>query len=323
MYCDHAFFVGGTRENVAALPALERHEGAAGVKVFMGSSTGDLLIDNEAVLDELLAAIARRAAFHCEDEARLRARRSHRRAGEPLSHPIWRDEAAALAATERLVRLAERHRKRVHVLHVSTADEMRFLAEHRDLASVEVTPHHLTLCAPECYERLGTKAQMNPPVRGPEHQAALWQAIGDGLVDVLGSDHAPHTLEEKSAPYPDSPSGMPGVQTLVPVMLDHVNAGRLTLTRFVDLTSHGPARLFGIAGKGRIARGYDADLTLVDLAREVTIGNDWIASRCGWTPYDGKRVRGWPQLTIIRGQVVMRDGEVAGPPRGRPVRFAT
>ncbi len=323
MYCDHAFFVGGTRENVAALPALERHEGAAGVKVFMGSSTGDLLIDNEAVLDELLAAIARRAAFHCEDEARLRARRSHRRAGEPLSHPIWRDEAAALAATERLVRLAERHRKRVHVLHVSTADEMRFLAEHRDLASVEVTPHHLTLCAPECYEWLGTRAQMNPPVRGPEHQAALWQAVGDGLVDVLGSDHAPHTLEEKSAPYPDSPSGMPGVQTLVPVMLDHVNAGRLTLTRFVDLTSHGPARLFGIAGKGRIARGYDADLTLVDLAREVTIGNDWIASRCGWTPYDGKRVRGWPQLTIIRGQVVMRDGEVAGPPRGRPVRFAT
>ena len=200
---------------------------------------------------------------------------------------MWRDEQAALIATQRLVRLAEQHGRRVHVLHVSTAEEMAFLADHKDWASVEVTPHHLTLVAPECYERLGTYAQMNPPVRDERHRQAMWAALANGVVDVLGSDHAPHAREEKDHAYPDSHSGMTGVQTLVPVMLDHVNAGRLTLERFVDLTSHGPNRLFGIRGKGRIAVGYDADLTVVDLQRRETITNGWIQSRCGWTPYDG------------------------------------
>jgi dihydroorotase len=322
MFCDFAFYVGGTRENIADLPALERLESAAGIKVFMGSSTGDLMVDDEASLSRIIEKISRRAAFHAEDEARLKERMPLRRRGDPTSHPVWRDEQAALMATQRLVRLAEQHGKRVHVLHVSTAEEMAFLADHKDWASVEVTPHHLTLVAPECYERLGTYAQMNPPVRDDRHRQSLWAAVADGVVDVLGSDHAPHTREEKDHAYPDSHSGMTGVQTLVPIMLDHVNAGRLTLERFVDLTSHGPNRLFGIRGKGRIAVGYDADLTIVDLRRRETITDAWVQSRCGWTPYDGVTVQGWAIGTVVRGRRVMWDGEIAGPAHGQPVRFA-
>ena len=321
MFCDFAFYVGGTRENIADIPALEKLEGSAGIKVFMGSSTGDLLVDDEPHLDRIIAAISRRAAFHAEDEARLISRMHIRRAGDPSSHPEWRDEQAALLATQRLVRLAEKHRRRVHVLHISTAEEIIFLGQHRDWASVEVTPHHLTLSAPDCYERLGTYAQMNPPVRTARHRDALWAAIADGTVDVLGSDHAPHTREEKDHAYPASHSGMTGVQTLVPIMLDHVNAGRLSLARFVDLTSHGPARLFGLAGKGRIALGYDADLTIVDLARTETIRNADVQSKCGWTPYDGVSVNGWPVGTFVRGHRVMWQGEIAAKAHGAPIRF--
>lgn len=321
MFCDFAFYVGGTRENIDDIPALERLEGSAGIKVFMGSSTGDLLVDDVPSLDRIIARISRRAAFHAEDEARLIARQGERRAGDPASHPVWRDPEAALIATKQLVGLAEKHRRRVHVLHISTAEEMAFLGDQRAWASVEVTPHHLTLEAPDCYQRLGTYAQMNPPVRDARHRAAIWAALNAGVVDVLGSDHAPHTREEKDHAYPASHSGMTGVQTFVPIMLDHVNAGRLSLARLVDLTSAGPQRLFGLAGKGRIALGYDADLTIVDLARTETITNAQAASRCGWTPYDGVKVKGWPVATFVRGHQVMRDGAILGPAPGEPVRF--
>jgi dihydroorotase len=321
MFCDFAFYVGGTRENIDDIPTLEKLEGSAGIKVFMGSSTGDLLVDDEGSLDHIIARLGRRAAFHSEDEARLIERVSVRRAGDASSHPEWRDEEAAIISTRRLVRLAEKHKRRVHVLHVSTAAEMEFLAAHKDWASVEVTPHHLTLVAPDCYERLGTYAQMNPPVRDERHRQAIWAGLASGVVDVLGSDHAPHTREEKDHAYPASHSGMTGVQTLVPIMLDHVNAGRLSIERFVDLTSHGPQRLFGIRGKGRIAAGYDADLTIVDLKREEMITNAQVASRAGWTPYDGKRVKGWPVGTVVRGRRVMWDGEIIGAAHGAPVAF--
>jgi len=322
MHCDFAFFIGGTAENVGELPELERLAGCAGVKVFIGSSTGSLLVEDDDTLERILRAISRRAAFHSEDEFRLRSRKGEQRAGDASSHPVWRDEEAARLSTERLLRIARKTGKRVHVLHISTAEELPLLAAHRDLASAEATPQHLTLTAPEAYERLGNLAQMNPPLRDARHAAALWKAVGSGLVDVLGSDHAPHTLEEKAKPYPQSPSGMPGVQTLVPIMLDHVNAGRLTIERFVDLTSHGPARLFGIAGKGRIAEGYDADFTIVDLKARRTITNAWMANRSNWTPYDGRSVTGWPVATFVRGRAVMREGEIGAPAFGAPVRFA-
>ncbi len=321
MFCDFAFYVGATAENAERLGELERLPGVCGVKVFMGSSTGNLLVADDATLARVLAAISRRAAFHSEDEERLEARRDERIAGNPRSHPVWRDVETAVRSTTRLLRLARAAGRRIHVLHVSTAEELPLLAQARDFASVEVTPHHLTLAAPECYERLGTRAQMNPPVREARHREALWRAVASGLVDVLGSDHAPHLPEEKAKDYPASPSGMPGVQTLVPVMLDHVNAGRLSLQRFVDLMCEGPHRLFQIAGKGRIAQGYDADFTVVDLKARRTITNEWIASRCGWTPYDGMPVTGWPVMTIVRGRPVMREDEILGPAPGRPMRF--
>jgi dihydroorotase len=321
MFCDFAFYVGATRENVDELPDLERLPGSAGIKVFMGSSTGNLLVDDEEGLSQVIAAISRRAAFHSEDEARLIERQGVRREGDPASHTEWRDPQAALISTQRLVRLAREHGKRVHVLHISTGEEMEFLSKHKDVASVEATPQHLTLTVPQAYEVLGTKAQMNPPLRDAAHQKILWWGLNQGVVDVLGSDHAPHTLEEKAHSYPASPSGMPGVQTLVPVMLDHVNSGRLSLERFVDLTSHGPQRIFGIACKGRIAAGCDADFTIVDLAHKRTIEDDWITSKCGWTPFAGRSVTGWPKGTIIRGKRVMWENEILGAAGGEPVRF--
>jgi dihydroorotase len=320
MHCDFAFWVGGTHENVADIPELERLPGAAGIKVFMGSSTGRLLVADDAGVLAILKRTRRRAAFHSEDEARLYERKAFRVPGDASSHPAWRDAIAALQCTERLVRLAREARAQVHVLHVSTREEMEFLAQAKDVASSEATPHHLTLSA-EDYPRLGTRLQMNPPVRGPGHREGIWRGLEQGVVDVLGSDHAPHTLEEKAKSYPDSPSGMTGVQTLVPIMLDHVNAGRLTLQRFVDLTSAGPQRIFRILGKGRIAAGYDADFTVVDLKRVETIRDSWIASRSNWTPYDGKTVTGWPVGTIVRGRRVMWEGDLTAPAAGEAVRF--
>ncbi len=321
MHCDFAFWVGGTHQNIDRLGELECAEAAAGVKVFMGSSTGNLLVEDDAGVEAILRAVRRRPAFHSEDEYRLRERKGLCVTGDPSSHPLWRDVETAIRSTRRLVGLARRTGKRIHVLHVSTGEEMLFLADHKDIASVEVTPHHLTLSADD-YATRGTRVQMNPPIRDAGHREALWRGLDRGVVDVLGSDHAPHTIEEKAGTYPATPSGMPGVQTLVPTMLDHVNAGRLSLARFVDLTSAGPARLFGLIGKGRLAVGYDADLTIVDMNRRQTITDGWIASRCGWTPYDGKEITGWPVGTIIRGQRVMWEGDLLTPSTGAPVRFA-
>jgi len=324
MWVDHAFFVGAAAANLDELAVLERRPGCSGVKCFMGSSTGNLLVADDATLLQVLAAGTRRVAVHAEDEARLQARRNiveDGAAAGPALHPEWRDVETATLATTRVLRLARQVGRRVHVLHVSTGDEIPLLAANKDLATVEVTPQHLTLSAPECYERLGTLAQMNPPIRGADHREALWRAVAEGVVDVIGSDHAPHLRAEKAKPYPASPSGMPGVQTLLPLMLDHIAAGRLSLERLVDLTSAGPARVYGIAGKGRIAVGYDADFSIIDLAARREIKQDWLASKCGWSPFEGMMVSGWPKATVIRGRVVMREDELLGEPAGCPVRF--
>jgi dihydroorotase len=321
MHCDFAFYVGATRENTRDLGELERLPGAAGVKVFMGSSTGSLLIEDDEGVRAVLNAISRRAAFHSEDEYRLRERMNLRVEGDPRSHPVWRDAQAALMCTQRLIRLARETGKRVHVLHVTTKEEAVFLADHKDVATAEATPAHLTLAAPECYERLGTLAQLNPPIRDAAHREGLWRGLAQGVIDTIGSDHSPHTREEKAQAYPKTHSGMTGVQTSVPIMLDHVNAGRLSLARLVDLTSAGPARVFGIAAKGRIAAGYDADLTVVDLKRRETITDRWSVSRAGWTPYDGVTVTGWPVGTFVRGNKVMWQGALTAPAHGERVRF--
>ncbi|HRO04811.1 MAG TPA: dihydroorotase, partial [Terricaulis sp.] len=306
-HVDHAFYVGATHENAHLLGELERLPGVCGVKTFMGSSTGTLLVGDDDGLDNILKNIKRRGAFHAEDEDRLNQRKKLAREGDWTSHPEVRDDEAALKAVQRLVESARKHRKRVHVLHVSSAKEMEFLATAKDVATVETLPQFLTFEGPEIYQRLKGFAQMNPPIRYAADRAALWSlGIAQSVVDIIATDHAPHTKEEKAQPYPKSPSGMPGVQTLVPVMLTHVNEGRLSLARFVDLSSAGPQRVFGIEGKGRIALGYDADFTIVDMAARRVIRAEDQATRCGWTPFDGFEAKGWPMATIIRGQIVMR-----------------
>ncbi len=321
MDTDHAFFAGATNDNTHLLAEMEATPGCCGVKVFMGSSTGSLLVKDDEGVEAVLRSIKRRAAFHSEDEYRLEDRQHLAVQGDWTSHPVVRDVEAAVSSTTRLLRIARKTGSRIHVLHISTAEEMEILRGAKDVASVEVLPNHLTLAAPDAYERLGAYAQQNPPIREARHREALWRALNAGIVDVIGSDHAPHTIEEKSRPYPASPSGTPGVQTMVPVMLTHVANGKLSLERFVELTSAGPQRIFGIANKGRIAEGYDADFTLVDLDRSETITADWSKSKCGWTPYDGFEAKGWPIATIVRGQFVMRDGEIVRKGGGKPVRF--
>ncbi len=321
-HCDFGIYVGATRRNTPDLAALERQEGVCAIKLFAGSSTGDLMIEDDAGIEAVMRAGRRRIAFHAEDEYRLQARRALFHAGDPaICHMAWRDPECAFLGTRRIVALARRTGRPAHVVHVSTEEEFDWLRGCRDVATAEVLVNHLTQIGPDCYERLGGYAVMNPPIRDRRHFEAAWQAVRNGLVDTIGSDHAPHSHAAKQRPWPDTAAGLTGVQTALPIMLDHVNAGRLSLGRLVDLMAAGPARVYGAVAKGRIAAGFDADFTLVDMGARRTIENDWIATPAGWTPFAGMPVQGWPVATIVRGRVVMRDGEVLGEPQGRLVRF--
>ncbi len=319
-YCDYAFYVGGTEDNSKDLPNLEKVDGCCGVKVFMGLSTGSLLVSGDDDLSKIMAEINSRASFHSEDQSHLEERKKFQVQGDTSSHELWRNDEQCFIATKRIVQIARKYNKNIHILHVSTGQEVEFLANNKDIASVEITPQHLTLSAPDCYNELGNYAQMNPPIRDKSHQEKLWNAIGNGVADIIGSDHAPHSREEKDQVYPNSPSGMPGVQTLVPIMLNHVNNKKLSLNRFVQLTSANPSKLFKIKNKGFIDIGNDADFTVIDMQKERVIENSWIASKCGWTPYDGMKVKGWPVITVIRGNIVMKEDELFDP-IGQPMQF--
>ena len=321
-WCDVGLYVGATKGNVAELAALERGRGVCAIKVFAGSSTGDLLVEDDDSIGRVLAAGTRRVAFHSEDELRLQARKPAATGGPYSEHMRWRDEECAFLGTRRIVSLAERRNRPVHILHVSTAEELEWLDAHRRHATVEVLVNHLSQSAPEAYERLGAYAVMNPPIRERRHLEAAWRAVRDGRVDTIGSDHAPHPRAAKARPWPATAAGLTGVQTLLPVMLDHVAAGRLTLARLADLMSAGPARVYGLQGKGRIVRGGDGDLTLVDLGARRRIEASWLVSPCGWSPFEGMQVTGWPVATIVRGAVVMRDDTVLGAPTGKLAQFA-
>ncbi len=321
-WCDMGLYVGGTKTNIAQLGALETGRGVCAIKVFAGSSTGDLMVEDDENLERVMRAGRRRISYHSEDEYRLQARRPMFKSGDPYSsHMVWRDEEAAFLGTRRLMALAQRTGRPAHILHVSTWQELDYLKDYRDLATVEMLVNHLTQVAPDVYDTLKGFGVMNPPIRGQEHMEAAWRAVRDGTVDTIGSDHAPHPRAAKLKPWPDCPAGLTGVQTLVPVMLNHVNAGRLSLMRMVDLMCAGPARVYGVVGKGRLAAGYDADFTLVDMRRQRVIEESWIVSPCGWTPFAGMKITGWPVATIIRGQAVMREDEVLGTPRGKLLKF--
>ncbi len=319
-YANFGFFMGATDSNLESLKKASDVTGCSGIKIFLGSSTGDLLLYDAKILREIFKETTGVIAIHSEDEERLIERMPIRDAAtSPLAHPEWRDMHSALDSTIRVVNLAREEQRSLHILHITTKEEIEFLAKNKDLITVEVTPQHLSLHAPDCYERLGTLAQMNPPIRSKDHQDGLWKGITDGTVDVIGSDHAPHTLEEKNRGYPKSPSGMPGLQTTLPLMLNHVHNGRLTLERMIDLLCKRPSTLYDLHSKGGIQIGLDADIVLVDLNRKHTIKNEEMGSKCGWTPFDGLKVTGMPVTTIVGGKIVMHEGKIIGSPNGRPI----
>jgi len=321
MHSNYAFYFGATPDNISQLSKLKDVEGCCGVKLFAGSSTGKLLVDKEADIEKVISNSDRIISIHSEDEEILKLRKKFIKKGDVHSHPEWRNVECAMSSTRRVVKIAERYNKKIHVLHVTTKEEVDFLAMHKKNVTFEITPQHLTLYAPDCYDKLGTYAQMNPPLRTKEHYDRLWVAIKNNIVDVLGSDHAPHSKENKDKEYPNTPSGMPGVQTIFPVMLDHVNKGKLTLEQLIKLMCENPCRIFGIKDKGYIKEGYDADLTIVDMNKEVIIKNEMIASKCGWTPFNNHKIKGFPVGTIINGNLVMSDGKVILESKGMPLKF--
>ena len=321
MHSNYAFYFGATPHNTDQLAKLKDVEGCCGVKLFAGSSTGNLLVDKEADIEKVISSSDRIVSIHSEDEDIIKMRKKFIRKGDVHSHPEWRNVECAMSSTRRVVKIAERYNKKIHVLHVTTKEEVDFLAMHKKNVTFETTPQHLTLYAPNCYDELGTYAQMNPPLRSKEHYDRLWVAIKNNIVDVLGSDHAPHLKIDKDKEYPNTPSGMPGVQTIFPVMIDHVNNGKLELNQLIKLMSENPCKIFGIKNKGFIKEGFDADLTIVDMKKEVIIKNEMIASKCGWTPFNNYKVKGFPVGTIVNGILVMSDGKILVESKGQPLKF--
>ena len=321
MFCNYAFYFGATPSNQSELSKLKNLEGCCGVKLFAGSSTGNLLVHKEEDIEKVFEHTSKVVSVHSEDEDILNQRKKLREKGNVLTHPVWRNEETAMSSTRRIVKIAKRLNKKAHILHVTTKEEVDFLSQHKGNITFEITPQHLTLYSPDCYQKLGTYAQMNPPIRDKSHYDRLWFAVRNNFNDTIGSDHAPHLKENKEKEYPNSPSGMPGVQTLLPVMLNHVNEEKLSLKQFVDFVCENPVKIFGIKNKGFIKEGFDADLTIVDMNKKHTVKNQEIESKCKWSPFNGMEFKGKPVLTVINGQIKMKDGKILGDSNGQPLVF--
>jgi dihydroorotase len=321
MYCNHAFYFGATADNANELADLKNLEGCCGIKLFAGSSTGNLLVADEKDIEKVFQSSSKVVAVHSEDEEILNKNKKLIKDGDVHSHPIWRSEECAISSTRRIVRIAERYKKKAHILHITTKQEIDFLSQHKGNITFEITPQHLTIYAPDCYDKLGTYAQMNPPLRDKSHYDRLWYGVKNNFNDTIGSDHAPHLKVNKEKIYPNSPSGMPGVQTLMPVMLNHVNEGKLSLEQLMNSVCENPVKIFGILDKGFIREGYDADLTIVDMNKKIIIRNETIESKCGWSPFDGFEFKGTPVATIVNGQIKMKYDKIIGKPEGKPLKF--
>ncbi len=321
MFCNHAFYFGATAENYSTLEKLESLKGCCGIKLFAGSSTGNLLVDKENDIEKVFQHASKVVAVHSEDEEILKIRKKLIEEGNVLSHPIWRNEEVAMSSTRRIVKIAKRHNKRAHILHITTKEEVDFLSQNKGNITFEITPQHLTIYAPDCYNKLGTYAQMNPPIRDKSHYDRLWYAVRNNYNDTIGSDHAPHLKINKDKKYPSSPSGMPGVQTLLPIMLDHVSNKRLTIEQLMKLICENPVKIFGIKNKGYLKENYDADITIVDLNKSIEIKNDNIKSKCGWSPFDGYTFKGKPVATIVNGKFKMKEDKLIGEPEGKALEF--
>ena len=321
MYCNYAFYFGATADNASDLADLKNLEGCCGVKLFAGSSTGNLLVAKEDDIEKVFKNTSKVVSVHSEDEDVLNKNKKLIKNGDVHSHPVWRSEECAISSTRRIVKIAERYKKKAHILHVTTKQEVDFLSQHKADITFEITPQHLTIYAPDCYDKLGSYAQMNPPIRDKSHYDRLWYAIKNNYNDTIGSDHAPHLKKNKEKTYPNSPSGMPGVQTLMPVMLNHINEGKLTLEQLINFVCENPVKIFGIKNKGFIKEGYDADFTIVDMNKKIVIKNEKIESKCGWSPFHEFEFKGTPVAAIIAGQIKMREGKIIGDPTGKPILF--
>jgi len=321
MYCNHAFYFGATAENYQLLEKLKDLDGCCGIKLFAGSSTGNLLVDKEDDIEKVFKHASKVVAVHSEDEEILKLRKKLIEKGNVKTHPVWRNEEVAISSTRKIVKIAKRLNKKAHILHVTTKEEVDFLSQNKGNITFEITPQHLTIYAPDCYDNLGSYAQMNPPIRDKSHYDRLWYAVRNNYNDTIGSDHAPHLKINKEKPYPNSPSGMPGVQTILPVMFNHMNNGKINLNQIVNFLCKNPVKIFGIKNKGYIKKNFDADFTIVDLKKEIEIKNENIESKCGWSPFNGYKFKGVPIYTIIGGDIKMQDGKIIGEPTGKPLSF--
>lgn len=318
---NYGFFIGATRSNLSEINQVHP---VCGIKVFMGSMHGDLLIDDAEYLERIFATGTRLIAVHAENQQRINQRRQQfaNQYHIPDIHSEIQDNIAALQATELAVNLSIKYRRRLHILHLSTALEVEFLRTYKKpWITAEVTPQHLLLDR-SAYQKLGTLAQMNPPLRTPHDNQVLWQGLHTGLIDFMATDHAPHTLAEKARPYPESPSGMPGVETLLPLMLTQMKQGKCSLQQVIHWLSTHVAQAYGIKHKGRIAVGYDADLVLVDLTHTQPVRREDLQTKCGWSPFEGWELTGWPQVTIVGGQIVYYRGQFNEQVRGQALQFS-
>ena len=315
---NYGFYLGATIGNLEELKLAQR---TPGIKIFIGSSTGDLLVDDQQLLERIFAETTLPICAHCEDETTVRANTERLGGGSSYEdHSQIRDEAAAVIATKRAIDLALRHRHRFHVLHVSTAAETELFRDHQRLITAEVCPHHLFFNVDD-YERLGSLVQMNPSIKTAADNEGLWHALKAGRIQMIATDHAPHTVEEKQQPYPKSPSGLPAVENSLALMLDCVNAGICSLESVVHWMCDAPARVWDMVGKGRIAEGYDADLVLIDLGKKQTVRNQTQVTKCGWSPWDGVSLQGWPVRTLVKGQTVFLNGQFDETVRGSEIEF--
>ncbi len=305
-YVNYGFFIGATKDNLDVINSVPN---VAGIKIFMGSSTGDLLVDTPEALEEIFKNGKRLIAVHAEDEAILKANKEKFRQATLHNHYAIRSPEAALTSTKLAVKLSQKYNRRLHILHLSSKEEVEFLSQNKPWqVTVEATPQHLLLSAPEIYDQKGTLAQMNPPIRTRDHRDALWQALEEGIIDMIATDHAPHTLEEKARPYGEAPSGMPGVETLLPVMLTEVAKGNATLDQIAMWLAERPAIVYSIENRGFLREGYFADLVIVDMNEKRTVKREQIYSRCGWSIWEGQELTGWPVLTMVNGGIVYHRG---------------
>ena len=317
---NYSFFLGATPNNFSEIANMQDN---CGLKIFMGSSTGDLLVDSDAALDEIFKQCNKVIAIHSEDEAILKKIAKKGIGTNFTDHPNARPVEAAVTSTVKAINLALKYKKRLHVLHLSTAEEVEIIRKHKDtnLITAETTPQHLLLSAPSIYEEKGAFAQMNPPIRKQRHQDELWKGMLDGTIECIATDHAPHTLEEKKLPYGKAPAGMPGVQTSLPLMLNEVSNQRITIEQVVKWMCENPAKVYNIKNKGFLKTGYDADITIVDMNLEKIISASEMESKCGWTVFDGKKIKGAPIITIVNGNIVYKDGKIIDNFKGKPVKF--